>query len=62
MDEGHLFAFLQQQEPAELIEVLQNAYHAMTTKQRHVVFEALVKHIPLAPEELGKGRNEGAIF
>jgi hypothetical protein len=37
MDEGRLFTFLQQQDPPMLIEVLQNAYHAMTTKQRQAV-------------------------
>ena len=49
MDEARVFAFLQQQEPAVLIEVLQNAYHAMTTKQRQAVFGALVKQIPPSP-------------
>ena len=49
MDEGRLFAFLQQQEPPLLIEVLQNAYHTMTTKQRQTVFGALVKQIPPSP-------------
>jgi hypothetical protein len=49
MDEGRLFVFLQQQEPAVLIEVLQNASHTMTTKQRQAVFGALVKQIPPSP-------------
>src|SRR5262249_7782608 len=35
--------------PAVMIEVLQNAYHTMTTKQRHTVFGALVKQIPPSP-------------
>ena len=49
MDEVRVFTFLQQQEPTMLIEVLQNAYHAMTTKQRQAVFGALVKQIPPSP-------------
>ena len=49
MDEACLFAFLQQQEPAMLLEVLQNAYQAMTTKQRQAVFGALMKQIPPVP-------------
>ena len=43
MDEQHLCAFLQQQEPAVLIEVLQHACRAMTTKQRQAVFGPLVQ-------------------
>ena len=49
MDEGRLFAFLQQQEPAMVIAVLQHAYQAMTTKQRQAVFGALMKQMPPAP-------------
>ena len=49
MDKGRIFAFLQQQEPAMLLEVLQNAYQTMTTKQRQAVFGAVVKQIPLGP-------------
>ena len=49
MDEGRLFAFLQQQEPAMVIAVLQHAYQAMTTKQRQAVFGALMQQMPPAP-------------
>jgi hypothetical protein len=49
MDETRLFASLQHQEPAVLIEVLQHAYHAMTTKQRQAVFGALVQQLPQVP-------------
>jgi hypothetical protein len=49
MDEQRLFAFLQLQEPAVLIEVLQRAYHAMTTKQRQAVFGPLVQQLPQVP-------------
>jgi hypothetical protein len=49
MDDQRLFAFLQQQEPAALLEVLQRAYHAMTTKQRQAVFGALVHQLPQEP-------------
>ncbi len=42
-------AFLQQQEPAVLVEILQDAYHAMTTKQRQAVFGTLVQQLPPVP-------------
>jgi hypothetical protein len=58
MDEGRLFAFLQQQEPALLIEVLQHAYHTMTTKQRQAVFGALVKQIPPSPGDGAQLQSE----
>jgi hypothetical protein len=51
MGERRLFTLLEQQEPAVLIEVLQHAYHAMTTKQRQAVFGAWVKHMPPVPED-----------
>jgi hypothetical protein len=62
MDEGRLLAFLQQQEPALLIEVLQHAYHGMTTKQRQAVFGAWVKHIPPAPEDGAQLQSEIQTF
>ena len=49
MDDTRLFAFLQYQESAVLIEVLQRAYRAMTTKQRQAVFGALEKQLPPVP-------------
>jgi hypothetical protein len=49
MDERRLFTFLQQQEPTVLIEMLQNAYRAMPTKQRHAVFGPLVQQMPPEP-------------
>src|SRR5713101_3972986 len=49
MDEQRLFTFLQQQEPAALLEVLQRAYHAMTTKQRQAVFGALGQQLSQGP-------------
>ncbi len=49
MDETRLFAWFQHQEPAVLIEVLQHAYRAMTTKQRQAVFGALVQQLPQVP-------------
>jgi hypothetical protein len=58
MDKERIFAFLQQQEPAMLIEVLQNAYQAMTTKQRQTVFGALVKQIPPAPVDGAQLQSE----
>jgi hypothetical protein len=58
MDKGRLFTFLQQQEPAMLIEILQHAYHAMTTKQRHAVFGAVVKQIPPAPVDGAQLQSE----
>jgi hypothetical protein len=54
--------FLEQQEPAVLIEVLQHAYHAMSTKQRQAVFGALVKHIPPAPEDGAQLESEIQTF
>src|SRR5215510_13361670 len=62
MDKERLFAFFQQQEPAVLIEVLQHAYHAMTTKQRQAVFGALIKHIPPAPEDGAQLQSEIRTF
>src|SRR5262249_26997505 len=62
MDERRLFTFFQQQEPAVLIEVLQHAYHAMTTKQRQAVFGALIKHIPPAPEDGAQLQSEIQTF
>ncbi len=58
MDEERLFAFLHQQEPAVLIEVLQNAYHAMTTKQRHGVFGPVVQQLPPVPEDGARLQSE----
>ena len=49
MDEQRLFAWFQHQEPAVLIEALQHAYRAMTTKQRQAVFGALLQQLPPAP-------------
>ena len=49
MDETRLFAWFQQQEPSVLMEVLQNAYHAMTTTQRRDVFGPLITQIPPSP-------------
>ena len=58
MDDTRLFAFLQQQAPAVLIEVLQNAYRAMTTKQRQAVFAAVVQQIPPAPVDGAQLQSE----
>jgi hypothetical protein len=45
-----------------LIEVLQNAYRAMTTKQRQAVFGAWVKHMPPAPEDGAQLQSEISAF
>ena len=62
MDEGRLFAFLQQQEPTVLIEILQHAYRAMTTKQRHAVFGPVVQQLPPVPEDGAQLQSDIAAF
>ena len=58
MDERRLFTFLEQQEPAVLIEVIQHAYHAMTTKPRQAVFGVWVKQMPPVPEDGAQLQSE----
>jgi hypothetical protein len=60
VDETRLFAFIQQQAPAVLIEVLQHAYQVMTTQQRQAVFGALVHQMP--PELVDGAHLQSAIL
>jgi hypothetical protein len=46
MNEQRLFAFLRQQPPATLLDLLQRAYHQLTVAQRDTVFYALYKRLP----------------
>lgn len=49
MNEQRLFAFLRQQPPSTLLDLLQQAYRQLTVAQRDTVFYVLYKRLPAPP-------------